>query len=368
MKGGERTFYQAAALHGFKARVEILDPAWELTRTVFLRGCRAAHYNPRDGRLYVGTLGTDSDGLYAVNADSEITRIADGDKIAGVAVHPEEGHIFVAEPWGGKVYRTEFGAIGREPWVSAFKATDSDPNGMAFATRNYVGNLLTRNDGLVVDGGGGGPDEIYRFSTASPEQAVLLHSDGENEGPLVRPLDVTIGSAGIFIVDTQGDKPGCIFRLGDDGSLTTVTTQEPLVAPVAIATDPITGDLFVLDSGDKRVLRVDPETGATSQILAGLSSKKKRYSVCGLDIAPDGRQVFVTDIVSHVILTFTVRTAAERREAEQLIGPTSKSESDDAHPLDGTAEAANEKPNDKGAKTGDQGPNRVKHEEQDTVP
>ena len=50
------------------------------------------------------------------------------------------------------------------------------------------------------------------------------------------------------------------------------------------------------------------------------------------------------------------------------VSSTGKSEPDDAGPVDGTAEAPNEKPNDKGAKTEDQGPEKVEPEKQDTDP
>ena len=139
---GEQTFFQALALGQFDARPQIVDPAWKLTRVVFLHGCQAAHYNPRDGRLYVGTCNTDSDGLYAIDPEGGITRIADTGRVGAVAVHPEEGHIFVAQNTVGKIYRTACGSTGRETWVSDFKGSDSDPMGMAFATADYVGKLL----------------------------------------------------------------------------------------------------------------------------------------------------------------------------------------------------------------------------------
>ena len=172
---------------------------------------------------------------------------------------------------------------------------------MAFATADYTGQVLAPGEGLVVDNGAGGRDEIYRFSAATPDGAVLLHSDADGEGPLIRALDITIGATGVFIADSPKAEPGCIWRLGDDGSLTPVATDDPIASPMGIATDPITGDLFVADAHLKQLLRVNPETGATARVVTGLSG----VASAGVDVTPDGSRIFVTDGASDAIFTFT---------------------------------------------------------------
>ena len=57
-----------------------------------------------------------------------------------------------------------------------------------------------------------------------------------------------------------------------------------------------------------------------------------------------------------------------RREAEQLMGPTSQSKPDDAEPLDKTIEAPNERPNEEGTETQDQEPKEALREGPDTDP
>jgi hypothetical protein len=305
----ERSFYQRLALSHIAARPVILDPAWELNRIVFLRGCQAAHYNPRDGNLYVGTRSTPRDGLYAIEANGQATRIADGDRVTAVAVHPEAGHVFATEVVSGKIFRTAFGTTGDETWVSDFKPADSDPVGMAFATQDYPGKLLSPGEGLVVDEGWLGLNQIYRFSSSTPEGEVLLYSDPKDEGPFVAPTDVTIGTTGIFVVDRKSEHPSRIFRLADDASLTPLHTSDPLTQPAGIATDPLTGDLLVADGGAAQLIRVNPETGEVHPIVDGVFIGQTPYA--GVDVTPDGRQVFITDRASQAILTFNVRSAAD---------------------------------------------------------
>lgn len=282
----------------------IVESGWSLTRVVSFADGQAAHYNPIDGRLYVGRRGTGStDGLYRINAGGSPTKLADGSNVAVVVVDHDDSDLFLSEDFGGSIFRVGFGETGRTTWVSGFHAGDDDPIGMAIAPNNYTGSVLLPGEALVVDRGFNGPDEIWRFSPDTAEGETLVHADNST---LINAVDITIGRNDVYVVDTgeegAGNTPGRIYRVEVGGALTLVVTSEAILDPLGIATDPTTGDLFVLDAVGDRLVRVNPQTGVVSTVFTGFAIPGDGWA--GVDVKPDGTQIFITD-GADAIFTFS---------------------------------------------------------------
>jgi hypothetical protein len=307
------------------AQPVIVEPGWELTRTVSFNAPFAAHYNPVDGLIYVSRR--DAWVLYRIESDGSATLVwpsGSGSYVAGIVCDPDDGYIFTSDDYNGWIWRTPVGQIvAPDFWVSGFHSGDDDPVGMAIAPSNYTGNVVQPGEALVVDrgwnGGEEGCDEVWGWSPDYAQGEWLVHGDDEYgfpPSPLVNAMDIAIGTSDVYLVD-MGDEgggpiPGIIYRLdGPTGGLTPVdTSPETLVDPLAIAIDPLTQDLLVFDSGggvyDARLVRVrvsgEPPTGVVSVVLTGYSPS---YSWVGIDTTPDGSQIFVTDRGGNAIYTFT---------------------------------------------------------------
>lgn len=288
----------------------IVEAGWSLVRTDYADNATSAHYNPVDGHLYVASLkrASDGGGIFRIETDGSLTRIADADRPRGVVIDPVSGDVFHSEAGAiGAIYRTAFGTTGRQLWVHGFHYGDDDPIGMAIAPLDYTGNVVDPGAALVVDEGNGGPAEVWAWTPFAIDCSVsgitgcrneyAAHSD---DGSLLAPTDITIGRDGVYLVDW-----GQIFELLDDGTVLAIPTLESLVWPSAIAVDPITGDLFVMETGDHdRIVRVDPLTGATSTVIEGFTFNDGTTDTTGLDVSPDGQFLFVTERLTGTIYTF----------------------------------------------------------------
>jgi hypothetical protein len=282
--------------------VVIVEPGWVLSNSTPAVDAMAAHYNPVDGLLYYGRRPTSGGNLNRVNADGSITSIVTADRPSAVFVDPADGDIFVSEDYGGNVYRTAFGATTRTTWISGFASGDDDPVGMAVAPSGYTGPILSAGEALVIDrGANGGADSIWRWSPAVAEGEVLIYSDSASGGTLVDPVDIAIGPAAIYLVDTKDAANGAIYRLDAGPALTQITTSSPIAEPRGVTIDPITGDLWVVDNTPPRLLRVNPATGAVSEMVTGFSG----ILWAGVDTTPDGNHIFVTDYSGDTIYTFS---------------------------------------------------------------
>jgi len=142
------------------AQPVIVESDWTLLRTISFNNPIAAHYNPVDGYIYTGQRGT-TDGLYRIDRFGLSTQISGGSNTAAVFCHPDSGHVYQSEDYGGVIYRTALGQTGRETWVSGFHSGDDDPVGMAVAPADYTGDVLAPGEALVCDRGNSGPNEIW---------------------------------------------------------------------------------------------------------------------------------------------------------------------------------------------------------------
>ena len=272
----------------------VVDGDWAVLRTIDFADPMSAVYNPVDGQIYLGQRGSTS-GLFRLDAFGFATQISGGSNTAAVTVDPASGDIYQSEDFDGIIFRTALGATGRETWVSGWHGGDDDPVGMAIAPPTYTGDLLSPGQGLMIDRGYNGPDEIWVWETTMAQDAHVLHQD---DGTLVNAVDVAIDDTGVFVVDDNGTSAGIIYEVGAGGALAALSLSEAIAEPQGITIDPWNGDLLVLDSGAGRVVRVDRENGAVSEILTGLTPG---LNWAGIDISSDGRRLLVTDHEADVV-------------------------------------------------------------------
>jgi sugar lactone lactonase YvrE len=268
------------------------DPVeWQLLHTYRFADPVAAHFSPADELIYVGRF-AGTMGLYRIDTEGSPTALWTGDNISGVVIDPSDGDVFAADGWSGEIFRTAFGQMGRTTWVAGFHSGDDDPNGMAIAPADYTGTVLAPGEALVVDRGYNGLDEVWWWSPTTAEGETVIHADN---GTLINPVDIAIGTQHVYLVDTGdengGPNPGAIYELHADGSLTQLATSEPLIEPVGIAVDPVTQDLFIADSAAGRLVNVDVDTGVVTNLFTGFTG----LFWASVDVAPDGSRLIVTD-------------------------------------------------------------------------
>ncbi len=287
----------------------VVESGWQLVRTDAVDNAASAHFNPVDGRLYVGSLKNASNGggVFRIEADGSLTLIASAERPRGLVVDPVSGDVFHTEAGiPGLIYRSAFGTTGRQVWVSGFHSGDDDPIGMAISD-NDTNGVVAAGVGLVVDEGNNGPAEVWGWFPDMAENEFAVHTDTVgNPSPLAAPSDISIGANGVWLVDFVG-----IWQLFADGSVVQVVTQAPVPDPSAIAVDPLTGDLFVMSRTrdgipNDTIVRVDPVTGAVSTVLGGFSFNTGTTDTTGLDVSPDGRFLFVTERITNSVYTFAL--------------------------------------------------------------
>lgn len=276
----------------------VVEPGWTLIRTIPFDNPVAARVHPFDGRIYVGRRDATGDGLYRITAEGFGVLLASASTIAGVCIDPVSGAIFHAESTGGNVYRTEFGSSGRVTWVSGFHSGDDDPAGMSIAPLAYRGRVIPAGSALVADFGFSGPDEIWRWSPSVAEGETALHTDN---GTLVDAYDLAIGLDRIHIVDTGGGANGTIYEVGVGGTLAPLATSVPLPEPFAICVDPVDQSLVIAEASTGRILRVDPTTGAVSEVITNLTLGGPYPAV---EVSADGVLLTVSAFASDTIFVF----------------------------------------------------------------
>ncbi len=301
-----------------------MEDGWVLQRVIEFENGQAAHFNPVDGKIYVGRRRGSSrdpeDGVYRVEEDGSTVKVSDGDRVACVVVDPHYGDVFFSEDYGGRIYRVPVDGTDPELWVSGFHSGDDDPVGMAFAPLGYQGEDVEDGEVRLVDRGYNGPDEVWQFWSDESEGETRVHADN---GLLEDAVDVTIGDAGVFVADRSGGPNGSgrLFRLENDGSLAEIVTTE-VINPTGLAMDPVSGLLMVLDADGDRVVWVDPDTGQVDEFLDGFSFTMATVDTpwAGVDVTPDGNTVIVTDRGAHAIYVFGfVEELDEEAVAERIL-------------------------------------------------
>ncbi len=308
----------------------IAENGWRLSGVVAAIDGRAAHFNPSFGSgpgaaclLYAGAEYAGSAGLWCVKPDLTREQWWPGTGIwaTAVVVDPADGDVFVSDEGAGIVYRTAQ-KNGMTVWFSGYNNNDSSPVGLAIAPADYAGQVVIPGEGLFVDRGWGDPyfadDGVWKWNPASQTAPTNLYRDswgsGEGQSGLSDPVDVAIGRSRVWIANTGADLPqGMIFELTAERLLAQLATVNPAggaekLWPRGVAVDPLTDDLVVLDydgtSSSGRVVRIDPTTGITTDLITSLPDTHDSWA--GIDLKPSGGRLAVSVPHDDRIYLFTL--------------------------------------------------------------
>lgn len=297
---------------GAHATPVVVEAGWQLVRTVSFQDPNAAHYNPIDGKIYVNKVALDSSGggVYRIEDDGSATLLASQSRPRGLLIDHATGDLYYSVARAEGIYRIPYGTTTVQNWVTGFASGDDDPIGMAFVPDGWVGTimipdgmggetLLAPGMALVVDEGNGNPDRIWSWFLGTPEGEQIVYASSGVVGAIV---DVTFTATDAFVADLAG----FVFRIQADGSLTVLPTSSPLSAPSGIAADPLTGQLYVLDSGTDQLLRIDTATGQVTVVIENFTVGDNITDTAGLDVSPDGTTLFVSDRGSDEIYVFSL--------------------------------------------------------------
>ncbi len=329
-----------------------IEAGWSLSRTVRFPGAAGLAYDSSADILYAGRRfqGADNgatlfgfDGLYKVERNGTVTQLAGGDRLAGIALTPDSNSVLWCEDFAGFIYRSPVTG-GEQLWADGFYPTgDVDPTTVNFVPAGFDASsfgldsqglpFLRGGQAMCVDRGNGGADEVYVWDgsaanlsvavnpdlTTNFDQVLLadgaLSLDGDGvayadvvvggatvrNSPLANPTDVAFGPNVVYLADAGTTIGGSIWRVTGPDTLTKLDIVEPL-RPTALDIDPVTGDLIVLDrnlgNGQTRVLRINPATGATSTIIAGIggfTGDTNNGGYGAMALSADGTKLFVSD-------------------------------------------------------------------------
>ena len=265
----------------------IVESGWTKIREIPFTSAQSARLNPKDGAIYVGTR-VSSGGLYRVDAFGLETKLASANYVAGLAVAPN-GDVFWSEDYDGYIYRIAYKTTTKQTWVNGFHTGDDDPTGMAIAPPGHTSALLKPGEAMVVDRGNSGLDEVWRWTPATAQGEVLVHSD---KGTLVDAVDMAIDKVAIYVADQAGSSTGAIYTVGTGGALTKLTLGTAIADPSGIDVEVGTGDLLVTDRTKGTLLRVNPKSGKVSTVISGFTFHGAAWA--GVQITSDDKQLVIT--------------------------------------------------------------------------
>jgi len=283
------------------AQPDVVECQWALNRQTGISNPWTLAYNPLDDSVYVGVRDTGSDGLYRIAPDGTVTKVVAADRPGGVGVDPVTGAAFIAEDYGGNIYRVELGATERTLWVSGFRSGDDDPVGIAFVPRTYTGSVVPPGAGLSCDRGySGGYDDVWAWSPDVAEGERLLHAD---DGTLLNAVEIAVNDARVIVLDDRDD-PGALWEVTDaSGTLTEVETSTDIARPMAAVFDPTGRDLLVASAGTpKKIVRVSfaRDVGEVTDVIVGFVS----MGWGSIDVRPDGQALYIADVGADVVYEF----------------------------------------------------------------
>lgn len=282
------------------AQPVVVECQWKLNRTISFANPWSLAYNPLDGLVYVGRRSTSSDGLYSIAPDGVVTKVVSADRPGGVGVDPLDGDVFIAEDYGGNIYRVALGAGTRTTWVSGFRGGDDDPTGIIVVPDTYTGSVTAPGSALSTDRGNGGSDDVWLWSPDVAEGETQLHVDN---GTLADPIDIAANDDRIIVVDDRGN-PGKLWEITDNtGTLAEIATSTGIASPRSAVFEPTTGDLLVASNGTPaKIVRVSFNRGVgdVTDIITGFDA----LGWGSIDISPDGQVLWAADYNDDAVYEF----------------------------------------------------------------
>ncbi|MFG0251309.1 MAG: hypothetical protein ACF8NJ_00375 [Phycisphaerales bacterium JB038] len=272
------------------------DPDWLLRRVIDVPDPWAVHISWFDSAIYVGRRNSGDDGVFRIELDNTLTKIVGGSRPAGVFADPLDGDVYFTEDYGGSLFRWANPDGPKETWVSGWHSGDDDPCGMAVAPATYMGPVLLPGQAVMIDRGSGSEDGLWGFSLDMPENEWEIVG---NSSALQDAVDVAISDTDVYIADAAAD---VIWILQGDGTLLDLQTSEPLDGPCAITIDPVSGDLIVAESVNKRIVRIDPLTGNVAVMFSGFLD----LPWASVEISMDGVDIVVSDSTGDKVYVFSL--------------------------------------------------------------
>jgi len=202
----------------------------------------------------------------------------------GVAVHPENGHIYVSDTGNNAIKRFASGM----DFIAAFGETGSGiaqfhaPHGVAF---NSDGSVL-----YVVDTGN---SRIQKLTVGEEISFDLWWgSEGQEAGEFYFPRDVAVGADGfVYVLDAGNAR---IQKFSADGVFQTTLAETALLNnPSGLDVDG-DGNLYVADRENNRLIKCN-NLGEVVLVLEGRGLKPGQF-LLPRDVAVDDEgSLFVTD-------------------------------------------------------------------------
>jgi uncharacterized protein (TIGR03437 family) len=194
----------------------------------------------------------------------------------------------------------------------------------------FFGNGLSGDAGIAVDSSTSTPHPPHLYVSDPNNNRVLGFADARKVGPGVQ-ADIVIGEPDM---STSVCNFGGVANPSTEKGLPRQPTQSSLCYPTGLAVDPGTGDLYVADSSNGRVLRFPaPFAAGTSNPQAnlvlgqsgftGISNPTASQSVMefpyGLVFDP-ARGLLVSDEAANRVLLFSMTNPTNGEPASTVIG------------------------------------------------
>ncbi len=279
----------------------IVEDGWNLESDFAFTDPMSALINPDDGLIY---LGIRSGGLYRADSLGNSELVVQTDDIAGIAYDPTTGAMFLSEDFPGRIKRIDIdpdtGVGSVQIWVTGFHSGDDDPAGITPVPADYTGTLLTPGDMVSTDRGFSGPNMVYTWSPATPENEALVRDDN---GTLTDPFDIAVKGSVIAIADSQEG----VKLLNDDASVSPlITAPVELENAQGVVFDTRSDDLFVLDTDLAAVYRVNIASGTTTLMFEQLGTASTNWG--GINIADDGttQRIVISAIEADRVYVFSI--------------------------------------------------------------
>jgi DNA-binding beta-propeller fold protein YncE len=242
-----------------------------------------------------------------------------------VAIAPS-GDVYVADRWSYLIQRFsptgqfidefgeygagpgQFGAVGGIAVDSAgnLYALDSDQNrvekfdSQGRFVRQFGSSTLAIGwkGGIAVAGGtvyvsDGDHNRIARFSAGSGSFLGSFGEAGSGDGQFAHPLGLTVAGSDLYVADDQNDR---IEKFTTGGTYEAQAGGFKNAYDVGV--DPVSGNVWVVDNGNNRVVRLDPSLAtATPFTGAGINTAR------GLAVTATGN-VYVADTLNERVQEF----------------------------------------------------------------
>ncbi|MCA9311379.1 MAG: hypothetical protein KDA21_09255, partial [Phycisphaerales bacterium] len=264
----------------------VVESGWGLVAEVEADTPRSPRFHPLDGSILYASDGS-GEGLYRFTRQQLAPfRIATYDRPATILIDPDDGDVFIAENYSGAIFHYDWTTHASTNWGLVFDSGDNDPVGMVIVPAGYTGPLATAGEVVSVDSGATNPDGVWQWSLDTMGGETRIMADSE---PFEDLRDVAVAANTLFLADGVAG----VYRVSAGGAAEPFPISPPVTLVQGIVTDPNSGELIIVDGVNGSVLRVNPITGASSEILTGLTISPNAMSP--VSFSADGRELVVAD-------------------------------------------------------------------------